>query len=357
MAKKDMKANKPKTPKARKNSNPGVVSANDKISRYLQAKKVVPARLAGTDKFLDIVSWNIRWFDHKDPKRVKLITDVLDALNADVFILNEISGKGVLDGVIDRLADRGAGYYSVVQGETGAEQRVSMLWDRDWVRAKVDTAELFGGEKLTVPAEFGTKPQSVFPRLPLWGYFEAKAANPGDEGFTFELVGVHLKAQGPAPKGYTGPKKDRWGIPQRTKAAERLSRWLTSAQDHNDTDIIVMGDWNAVPGEEEWRAIRDLEAQGEVAFQGINDESEISHMVRLNKFGPAGSRLDLHLVTDEAQANSVPDNAAVVIKWTILEKDKLSGMDVAGRNALSKTVRDQLSDHLPVVSRFYLHEV
>lgn len=325
----------------------------DNITALLNAKQLVPKKFQGTDKYLDVISWNIRWFDAADTDRVKAIADVLGVLNADFLVLTEIAADGALEEVVNQLAQTKAGFYSIHYGTTGREQRVVLMWDRDWVRAKTEPVELFKEENLRVPAETGTKPQAVFPRLPLWGYFEALASKPGDEGFTFELVGVHLKAQGPGPKGYKGPDK-RWGIPQRTRAAERLGSWLGDDHAHSDTDIIVIGDWNATPDQEEWKHLRELERKGEIRFTKINKLGEVSHLVRLNASGPAGTRIDLHLITRAANANAVPKNKGVVIKWKPF--DNLSSMVAKDRLDYFKALKARFSDHLPVLTRFYLTE-
>ncbi len=167
--------------------------------------------------------WNIRWFDHQDDRRVEAITEVMSAINGDIFVLTEIAEDGALDAVVKALRDRNVGFYSAHYGNTGGQQRVVLLWDRDWVRLKRDPAELFTENPLTV-AEDGRK-HEIFPRRPLWGYFEALADKPGREGFDFELVGVHLKSQMP-PKGYSG----RGGVRQREEAARRLADWLNSCR-------------------------------------------------------------------------------------------------------------------------------
>lgn len=337
-------------------NNPSGFSKNDvpdRISVLLDAKKLVPKKFRGTDKYLDVISWNIRWFDAADSDRVKAIADVLGELNADFLVLTEIASDGALTEVVNQLAQAKAGFYSTHYGATGQEQRIVLMWDRDWVRAKTEPLELFKDEDLRVPSETGTKPQAVFPRLPLWGYFEALASKPGSEGFTFELVGVHLKAQGPAPEGYHGPAK-RWGIPQRTRAAERLGTWLADSRAHSDSDVIVIGDWNATPDGEEWKSLCALEKTGEIRFTRINKVGEVSHLVRLNASGPAGSRIDLHLITREADANAVPRNKGVVIKWKPF--DELPSMIAADRAEYFKGLKQRFSDHLPVLTRFYLTE-
>jgi endonuclease/exonuclease/phosphatase family metal-dependent hydrolase len=317
----------------------------DHISRLLDAQKLVPDEYRGTDEFLDVVSWNIRWFDHKDPKRVAAILKVLDTINADVFVLVEIAEDGALKEIADKLAERDAGYYTVAYGTSGAQQRVVLMWDRDWVRLKQPVRELFDSN-LKVTAEDGRK-RGVFPRLPLYGYFEGLSSVPGTEGFTFELVGVHLKSQMP-PMGFGG---GRFGVKQREKAAETIGAWLQNENEHSDQDILVVGDFNASPGTEEWQPLRELEERGDIEFEDINPAEEVTHIARLNKSGPAGTRLDMHLITKEADALALPDQKAVVIQWSLFKHlDELSAAD---RAVLNKAMKTNFSDHLPCVTRFY----
>ena len=205
--------------------------------------------------------------------------------------------------------------------------------------------ELFD-TKLKVTAEDGHK-RVVFPRLPLFGYFEGLSSVADTEGFTFELVGVHLKSQMP-PMGFGG---GRFGINQREKAAETIGAWLQNEDEHSDQDILVVGDWNAAPGTEEWEPLRKLEKKGDIEFEDINPAKEVTHIARLNKGGPAGTRLDLHLITKAADALAVPNQKAVVIQWSLFDHlDKLSAAD---RTVLAKAMRTNFSDHLPCVTRFY----
>ncbi len=329
-------------------------TAPDRISRLLNAKNLVPQRFRGTDEYLDVVAWNIRKFEAQDPGRVDAVSEVLAALNADVFVLTEIASLEALDPIADALKSKRAGYYSAAVGESRSEQRVALLWDRDWIRAKSLPVEILGDQNDEVTEEGLERPQRTFPRLPLWGYFEALAADSANEGFTFELAGVHLKAQGPAPRNAT-VSKPRWGIPQRTSAAKKLAEWLMDGPQHYDSDLIVVGDWNAKPSAPEWASIRKLERDGEVAFSRVNRDDEVSHLARLNKSGPAGTRLDLVLVTSEAEANAVPDNVGAVVQWSAF--DELPALSTEERSALARSIREVFSDHLPVVSRFYLTDV
>jgi mRNA deadenylase 3'-5' endonuclease subunit Ccr4 len=142
---------------------PYIPPDNDHLSRAFE--DLVPKEYKGTDRFLDVISWNIRWFNAGNRERVRKVVDVLNALNADIIVLQEIE-ENSLDLVAEKLRNGGAGDYKVKYGTTGGDQRVSMMYDLDWIRAKDDINELFG--KRSVLTADG---KDAFPRLPLCGYF------------------------------------------------------------------------------------------------------------------------------------------------------------------------------------------
>lgn len=324
-------------------------SVPDRIGRFLDAKKLVPEAYRGSDRFLDIVSWNIRWFDSQDPRRIQAIRQILGQINADILVLTEIAEDGALEEVVEGLAADKVGYYSTHYGTTGGQQRVVLMWDRDWVRTKSEPEELYRNDPVVI-AENGRKAE-VFPRRPLWGHFEAlPAEDDAGEGFTFELLGVHLKSQ-MAPMGFSG----RGGVPQRTEAAKRLAKWLDTPKEHFDEDVLIVGDFNAVPDSDEWKALADLEQDGKIDFKSINvtmdDRDQVTHLARLNKSGFGGTRLDMQIITSTEEAQSLAREKAAVIRWSF--EDQLGDLDKAERDLLLKALKMNFSDHLPVVSRFY----
>src|ERR1051325_11325073 len=237
------------------------VAANDHISAHLHA--YVPEALRGTDRFLDIINWNIRWFNPRDAARLKRITEVFQELNADILVCQEIEA-GALDAVADRLNASGAGFYKTAYGTTGGDQRVAIVYDTEWVRAKEDIAELFRDESPYV----GHTRKRIFPRLPLHATFVGKAesrnadsGNAQEWAFDFHLVGLHLKSQ----RANGGDD----GTAQRQKSAVRLAQWLKNELG-DEPDVIMLGDWNAKPNEPEWQPVRDEEAHGKVRFQAWN---------------------------------------------------------------------------------------
>lgn len=295
------------------------VAPNDNLSGYLN--RYVPEALRGSDRFLDLINWNIRWFNPRDATRLKRITQVFTELNADILVCQEIEA-GALDPVADRLNATGAGFYKTAYGTTGGDQRVALVYDTEWVRAKEDITELFHDE----PPYVGKTRKRIFPRLPLHSTLVGKA---DDGAFDFHLVGLHLKSQ----RANDGDD----GTEQRRLSATRLTQWLT--RDLGDEpDVILLGDWNAKPDEPEWQPVRAAEAAGKLRFLAWNKDNEASHFFQ----NGAGSRLDLVVVSDDAEKVAV-DQGARVIPWN----------DAFASLTKLRGYIDTLSDHLPVVSRFY----
>jgi endonuclease/exonuclease/phosphatase family metal-dependent hydrolase len=291
---------------------------NDRISKILRSQ--VPKNLRGSDRFLDIITWNIKFFNQRDRKRVRTIRNLMEELNADIFVLQEIE-EGALDGIAEDLIESGAGLYKTAYGTTGGEQRVAFMYDTEWVKAASNIDELFP-EKPTVEVAGGVK--EIFPRLPLHAKFVA--FNEKDP-FDFELVGVHLKS------------KRGGGGAQRTQAAKLLAQWVQKAV-ASEEDIIITGDWNSPEDSVEWKPFKDLETQGKVKFSSLNND-EPSFL----SAGGRTSRIDLVGITERTP---LIDEKATVIRWRDLKTDN---------EDVLKQVIDTISDHLPVLTRFYFSDV
>ena len=304
-------------------STRSVSASNDHLSQYL--KDFVPDEIEGDDRFLDLITWNIKFFNNREPQRVETIISILRELNADLFVFQEIE-LGSLDDVASELTQSGAGLYKVAYGTTGGDLRVAFMYDMEWVKASMNISELFI-ENPTVQVSGRQKP--VFPRLPLRSTF---VAYPEEQPFDFHLVGVHLKSQ----RG--------GGQIQRAEAAKLLAEWVTTQT--TDEDVIIAGDWNAPTDRPEWEPIRELEAEGLLKFQGWNlaDEREASYLFADGQ----RSRIDLIVVTETIDPPQQTE--ATVLNWNALLKSN---------NALSivKETIDTISDHLSVLTRFYFSDV
>lgn len=310
-----------------------VAPPNDYLSMSI-GEDLVPEQYRGSDKFLDLVAWNVCYFHDRDQARVKRIAAVLEALNADVIVLEEVL-EGSLAPVIKLLQESGAGYYDVAYGTTGGQQRVAVLNDIDWVRSKDTIHELFADDRPRTADD-----KEVFPRLPLWASLRCRTQN-GHEPFDFQLLGVHLKSQ----MGGGGE--------QRRMAAERLSRWLVQDAPKVDSDVIVMGDFNEIPSSKTWASFHKLEQEGKAVFAGINKDNEFSHLMYKNK-KDYGSRLDLRVVSASAQ-DEIADKGGVV-RWKPLSKLIASNPKAAVLKQYLADLKTDVSDHMPVYMRFYYEE-
>lgn len=335
-----------------------LTTANDNLSRALS--DLVPEKYEDSDRFLNIVQWNLEWFGaqksiERDKKRYGTVFNILGSLNADLFIFQEVAGPsadgrfaGVMDSLANDLTQAGRGHYRNAYTLAGGEQRVAMMWDLDWVRAKDDVKELFGRGTHKMP----DGKDAFAGRTPMRGYFSVRAqevmddgqAIPGSDKFDFQVLGVHLKAMAE-------------GAAQREKSAEVLAEWLTTVAPRTDSDALIMGDWNAPPDDPCWAPFHDLENRdpGRVKFQSINDKSDFSYMWLKNRDDKFVSRIDLAAMTLASESRP-PEYTAQAVRWKPIEE----ALAIAG-NLTDKKVRDvmkylkeEVTDHLPVVTRFFI---
>lgn len=312
------------------NAKPGYsIPSNDRISKAFTKLNLVPDKYKGTEKFLDVVTWNIRFFHDRDSNREKRIASILSSLNADIIVLQEILNESMTD-VVELLRKSKSGHYQVVYGTTGGNQRIAIMYDLDYIRAKDDIFEIY--KKGEVLASDG---KDVFPRLPLLARFTGLTSG---TPFDFQLLGVHLKSQ----RGGGGE--------QRHLAAEHLAIWLEKVAPQYDADVIVIGDFNETPGSDTWDPFHRLEKKGMLKFKEINNESDISHLMYKNK-KELGSRLDLCSVSMAASERM--GKPPEVVCWTSLEKLLQTGPSSKQIKDFLSALKAEVSDHMPVLTRFY----
>ncbi len=331
-----------------------ITSDNDAFAAGMS--DIVPDRFKDSDRYLNVVQWNIEWFGAakstaKDKRRRAIVVDILKALNADLFVFQEVAGpsadgrrEGVLDSIAEELTAMGAGEYVVDYTRAGGEQRVAMMWDREWVRTKDDVRDLF--PRGTHPMPDGK--DAFAGRTPLYGYFIARvpevAAGPApvSQKFEFQALGVHLKAMGD-------------GHPQRLKSAMILADWMSKDAPLIDADVMILGDWNAPPGDaKSWKPFHDLEKQNKVWFERINDPSDFSYMWLANSSSRFVSRIDLTAMS-AASMEKVSDVVAKTVRWKPIEDAiRDTGALTSPRvKAVMKELKETISDHMPTATRFF----
>jgi endonuclease/exonuclease/phosphatase family metal-dependent hydrolase len=268
-----------------------------------------------------------------------VVTEILEAFKADLFVLQEVAGPsadgrypGVFDMIAEDLNSRGAGDYILYYTKAGGEQRVAMMWDRDYIRAKTDVTDLFPRGTYKTP----DGKDAFATRTPLHGLFEARVGQAGR--FDFQALGVHLKAM-------------EEGAAQRRYSAEVLAKWMAESRKVIDADILILGDWNASPSAPEWQPFRDLQ---DVSFEAINDESDFSYLWLANSTTKFLSRIDLTAMS-LASETKPPARVGEVARWTSIQDAlaRSSGLKDAQVRSVLKEIKETVSDHLPTVTQFY----
>jgi exonuclease III len=87
-----------------------------------------------------------------------------------------------------------------------------------------------------------------------------------------------------------------------------------------------------------------------VFFRKVNDDDAISHLMYKRK-DRIGSRLDLKVAS--ASVGGFRRGDPKVVRWTTLAKLLASNPSAAAIKRFIREVSRDLSDHMPVVSRFY----
>ena len=336
-----------------------VTSENDNLSKPLA--DLVPEEFRGTSRFLDVIQWNLEWFGaqkskEKDNARYGMVLQILEALNGDLFIFQEVAGpsrdgryEGAIDKIAEELTTRRAGDYAVFYTQAGGEQRVAMMWDREWLRAKTDVEDLFPrGSHKTADGK-----DAFAQRTPLYGYFTTRIPPAATEPelsesakFDFQVLGVHLKAMVEGHK-------------QRLESAKVLAKWMTKEAPAIDADVLIMGDWNAPADDKCWKPFHDLERGDDpkIAFRKINDPSDFSYLWLRNRSDKFVSRIDLSAIS-LASMDKIVDEAARVVRWKPIQEVLAEGASLTDKEVVKvmEKLKESISDHMPVVSRFYITE-
>ena len=164
---------------------------------------------------LGIATWNIEQFP-KTATTTTAVPEILAELGADIIGIEEILEPGPFERMVADLPD----WEAIRVEEPYDYLAVGILYRPARIRI-LEAEPIFTGEAY------------AFPRPPLWARVEA-LDGAGHVVFDFELLVVHLKAQG-----------DPQSQDRRRVACEELERWIRERQAAGgEQDIIIVGDWN-----------------------------------------------------------------------------------------------------------------
>ncbi len=170
----------------------------------------------GSDRTFEVATWNLQNFPKNGEKTLDRLVKIIQALDIDLYAVQEIQDTVAFRRLLDRLAD----YSGVYSADTYSDgyQKTGVIYKKELVT-------LSGKKQLFWNDSFR------FPRPPLQVYLEADF---GAEELDFYLIVLHLKAYGGAEN------EDR-----RRGAVQKLKSYVENQIAAGaDPDFILAGDWN-----------------------------------------------------------------------------------------------------------------
>ena len=160
---------------------------------------------------LEAVTWNMEQFPKAGDTTVSNISEVMNAIGADIFAVQEIGSIEAFTRLLQSLPQYG---YILTQQSSYYDQAI--IYRKD-VLTPLGSLEPFAENDYN----FAGRP-------PLRGDFIWRF---GDKEMQITVVNIHLKCCGD-------------GLNRRKKSVIELHDYLRQLQDHGMENIIVMGDWN-----------------------------------------------------------------------------------------------------------------
>lgn len=162
---------------------------------------------------IEIITWNVEQFPLQGSATVDSVRKIMQAVNADIYCLQEIQNTANLKSIVNSLENyavtysRHSSYYN-----QAIVYRTTDLLLRDTMEIFIDEDYAFAG------------------RPPLRADFTFNWS----EEFAFSVFNLHMKAFG-----------DSESIARREQATELLHAYLDSVRFSGiDTNLVVVGDWN-----------------------------------------------------------------------------------------------------------------
>lgn len=250
-----------------------------------------------------IAAWNIAGFNEISSERCERQVEGLAILDAEVVTLVEVKPFEYMQSLIDGLAAKGCVYQSVMRRQQ-SNLNIGVLFKQGVEAANprfIDNSDLGDSRKrkaLVVDMKIGK--------------------------FDFTLIGVHLKS---------GRDKPNQKI--RDEQCKVIGQFITALREQSREDILVMGDFNMIPGED----VSNFHHLG--GDDIINFLSSWDLQARFSHILPAGraNLLDGFAISRTFSTEYIRGSLRLFpMHWT---------MDM-GREKF----RTEVSDHLPFVASF-----
>lgn len=264
-----------------------------------------------------IASWNIEGFEPIATAKAERVAKAIHNLSPDLIVLVEVNPDNVVNEIITSLTGLGDNYRATILPQT-AIQNIAILAKSN---VSVSGARLIPGSNANQGA-----------------LRKALSANVRIGNFDFILIGVHMKASRGA-----GPRSTR------TREARAIANFIRTATQGNEKDVLVIGDYNMIPGEDAVNFSTMSPGPGNNEFlRFVSSESLLGQRSHISSCNPLrGSLLDGFAVSRLQTREYVASSLRIVpfTDSTVFRSD--SG---AALNCTSYT--GFISDHLPLIAQF-----
>lgn len=260
---------------------------------------------AQVDTTAVIAAWNLSGFGSIGAERIPNLARALADIDAEVVALSEVNPDSVVNDLVLELSKLGAAYSVKIIDQT-ANLNLAILY-----KAGVYVT----GEQLIDGSDDGNS-----------GLRKALTADVRVGQFDFKIVALHLKA------GRTSSNRT-----VRTRQNAVLADFIESATAGSEKDVLVVGDYNMVPGQdaENFDAMNPDDFLRFISSEDLSDQ--FSHIS--NPVAGTGNLLDGYAISQDYTQEYIEGSLLIV------PLPRIFGITLAG-------YEEDYSDHLPLAARF-----
>ncbi len=257
-----------------------------------------------------IAGWNILGVDPIPDSRITTIAETIRRINPDLIVLSEVNTNDVPGKIVQRL---GAGYQPpiILPQKDTVVQNIALIFK---------TGVTVTGAQLLDGTDLAEEPRSR----------KALAANVRIGNFDFIVIGVHLKSS-----------RDASSRRKRTRQCQAIASFISQATAGGEKDVLVIGDYNMIPRKGNVR-------NDEVNFIALSP----NNFLRFVSSDFLNGRTS-HIDGCNPLRGNLLDGFAISRTFTgeyQVGSTRLLSFSNLGRSC--RTFLRDVSDHLPVVSRF-----
>jgi len=264
---------------------------------------------AQVDTTATVAAWNIQDGTGNEQRASEIASGIF-WLDAELIVLTEASRTDKMQGLITKLSDLGSDYTLHLPEQQSASDQIAIL-AKDGVQvtdvkllAESDDNNRFLRKAITASCSIGE--------------------------FDFVLVGVHLKA------GRGGGDRVI-----RTSQCDVIAQFIDDATSETEKDVLVVGDYNMIPGSSTSRKDRDnfVAMNPDSYLYFVSSEDLVGQGTHIGSDGHMGNLLDGFAISSEHTDEYIDGSL------------RIFPLHRAFRTSLAD-YREFVSDHLPLVARF-----